>query len=258
MLDSFEERLRAAFADVLQSAPQGELLDALAGTALAILDDDACTRYAEQVVDDTHLKTIDFRNGMAMELEPSRDMVAAWVGAARGMLGDAENYAETPITMEVKVAESPETFAFTLQRVGKLTPHQARERAEARVEELETELAAERDAIANQPQLRHCLYPGCLREFDAMATMAGRTPARESWSGKGWLQMHAVPGGYVCPDHAHLVAEDAHRPQWTRPGGADGPAVLVCACDWTAPPAHWPGYGRAAWQNHLAGLEVPE
>jgi len=137
-LDAFEVQLRTAFAEVLSSAPAGELLDALAGTALAILDDDACNRYAEQVVNETHLKTIDFRNGMAMELEPSRDMVAAWVGAARGMLGDAENYSETPIEMEVKVAESPESFVFILQRVGKLTPHQARQRAEARVAELES------------------------------------------------------------------------------------------------------------------------
>ena len=137
-LDTFEARLRAAFGDALsQPLGEAELVDVLAGTALAILDDDACNRYAEQVVNETHLKAIDFRNGMAMELEPSRDMVAAWVGAARGMLGDAPNYTETPIEMEVKVGESPESFVFILQRVGKLTPHQGRLRAEARVAELE-------------------------------------------------------------------------------------------------------------------------
>lgn len=150
-LDGFEAQLRAAFTEVLQHTPADGLLDALAGTAVAIIDDDACTRYAEQVADETRLKTADFRNGMAMELEPARDMVAAWVGAARGMLGDAENYSETPVEMEVKVGESPERFAFTLQRVGKLTPHQARQRVEARIAELEERLAvaeAERDRYA--------------------------------------------------------------------------------------------------------------
>jgi hypothetical protein len=72
-----------------------------------------------------------------MEIEPAREMVAQWVGAARAMLGDAPNYSETPIEMEVKVAESPERFAFVLQRVGKLTPHQARQQAEQRAEQAE-------------------------------------------------------------------------------------------------------------------------
>ncbi|BFP50053.1 hypothetical protein KCMC57_64210 (plasmid) [Kitasatospora sp. CMC57] len=253
-LDTFEAQLRTAFAAALQSTPAGQLADVLTDTALAILDDNACTQYAEQVVNETHLKAMDFRNGMAMELEPSQDMVAAWVGAARGMLGDAPNYSETPIEMEVKVAESPESFVFILQRVGKLTPHQARLRAEARVAELEAELAAERDAALNAPQLRHCLYPACLREFDAMATLSGRPPQRESWSGAGWLPMTAAVG-YVCPDHAHLVASDTHRPRWTRPEGNEQPAVLRCACDWASPPTRWPRYGVAAWQNHLAEIQ---
>jgi hypothetical protein len=123
-------------------------------------------------------------------------------------------------------------------------------RLAARVAELEAELAMEREATLNAPQLRHCLYPGCLREFDAMATMSGRPPHRESWSGEGWLHMTALVG-YVCPDHAPLVATDAHRPQWTRPEGKEQPAVLRCACDWASPPASWPRYGVAAWQNHL-------
>jgi hypothetical protein len=93
-------------------------------------DEEARERWIAKTLAETGIKAMEFRGGMSMELEPAREMVAHWVGAARGMLGDAPNYSETPIEMHVKVAESPETFAFTLQRVGKLTPHQARQRAE--------------------------------------------------------------------------------------------------------------------------------
>lgn len=107
--------------------------EGLKKAVLAILDQAAAQQWIQKQLEETGLKSMDFRNGMAMDLEPAREMVAHWVGAARAMLGDAPNYSETPITMDVKVAESPETFAFTLQRVGKLTPHQARQRAEARI-----------------------------------------------------------------------------------------------------------------------------
>ncbi|MGW2582964.1 hypothetical protein ACWCYZ_16785 [Streptomyces virginiae] len=101
---------------------------------LAELDgrsEEAHERWIQKQLDETGLKSMDFRNGATMDLEPARDMVAQWVGAARAMLGDAPNYSETPIEMIVKVAEAPERFAFILQRVGKLTPHEARQQAEA-------------------------------------------------------------------------------------------------------------------------------
>jgi hypothetical protein len=86
---------------------------------------------------------------MTMEVEPAREMVAYWVGAARAMLGDAPNYSETPIEMEVKVGESPERFAFVLQRVAPeaLTPHQARQRAEAERDQHAAAVRAECDAM---------------------------------------------------------------------------------------------------------------
>ncbi|WP_425832615.1 hypothetical protein [Streptomyces fractus] len=102
-------------------------------------DEEARERWIEKQFAETGLKAADFRNGMAMEIEPARELVAHWVGAARAMLGDAPNYTETPIEMEVKVGESPERFAFVLQRVvrGALTPHQARQRAEERADQAE-------------------------------------------------------------------------------------------------------------------------
>ncbi|MFZ3569939.1 hypothetical protein ACOKM5_23315 [Streptomyces sp. BH097] len=115
-------------------AERDELLAELGGR-----DEEARERWIEKQLAETGLKALDFRNGMAMEIEPARELVAHWVGAARAMLGDAPNYTETPIEMEVKVAESPERFAFVLQRVapGALTPHQARQRAEEHAAQLE-------------------------------------------------------------------------------------------------------------------------
>lgn len=102
----------------------------------AVLAEASAQAWVEKQLAETGLKSMDFRNGMTMEIEPARDMVAQWVGAARAMLGDAPNYSETPIEMVVKVGESPETFAFTLQRVGKVTPHQARQKAEQQLAEV--------------------------------------------------------------------------------------------------------------------------
>ncbi|WP_329126160.1 hypothetical protein [Streptomyces sp. NBC_01353] len=121
-------------------AERDELLAELIGR-----DAEARDRWIQKQLDETGLKAMDFRNGMSMEIEPARELVAHWVGAARAMLGDAENYSETPIEMEVKVGESPERYAFVLQRVGKLTPHQARQQAEERAEQAEAALAAEQD-----------------------------------------------------------------------------------------------------------------
>ena len=62
-----------------------------------------------------------------------------WLGAARTLLKDAENYAE--IEMEFSPAGGVERYAFTAQRVGELTPHQARKAAEVRAEAAEARLA---------------------------------------------------------------------------------------------------------------------
>ena len=108
-------------------AERDQLLTDLAGRS-----EEARERWIQQQLAETGLRATDFRNGMTMEIEPAHELVAHWVGAARAMLGDAPNYTETPIEMHVKVSESPERFAFVLQRVAPdaLTPHQARQEAE--------------------------------------------------------------------------------------------------------------------------------
>jgi hypothetical protein len=71
-----------------------------------------------------------------------RALVAQWVLASRGLLGSAENYVE--IAMEFPDRARGERYAFTVQRVGKLTPHQARQQAEAERDRARAELEAAR------------------------------------------------------------------------------------------------------------------
>lgn len=110
------------------------------------------------------------------------------------------------------------------------------------------DLLAEAAAYRNQPALRHCLVPGCLREYDAIAGMNGRPPARESWSMKGWRQVpRGVARGNLCPDHVEAVSP--HLPTTIKlPGGR---WTVACPCEWTAPPQTWPGMLLPLWQQHL-------
>lgn len=124
----------------------------------AELEAEGVEKMAERFADELRVRSMDFRNGLSMDLEPAREQVAIWVGAARGMLGDAPNYTETPIeiptdddpkvSMELKLAGEIERYAFVLQRVGKLTPHQARMQAEARADEAERAVTRLREEIA--------------------------------------------------------------------------------------------------------------
>ncbi|MFD8866050.1 hypothetical protein ACFV1F_17025 [Streptomyces sp. NPDC059590] len=105
-----------------------ELLAELSGR-----DDEARERWIQKQLDETGIRSMDFRNGIAMDIEPARELCAHFVGAARAMLGDAPNYSETKLSFDVKVAESPELYTLVVQRHGPgvLTPHEARQRAEA-------------------------------------------------------------------------------------------------------------------------------
>ena len=112
-----------------------------ADTVMAVVEDEAIERMAETFVAESRLKSMDFRNGVTMDMEPARELAANFVAAARTMLGGAENYSETPIEMEVGLAGEMERYAFIVQRVGKLTPHQARRLADERADQAEAILA---------------------------------------------------------------------------------------------------------------------
>lgn len=132
-------------------------VDTLTDAVLSALGDEAVEHATDQLVADMRLRSMEIRGGtFDMDITEAREMAALYVGMARTMLGDAENYSETPIAfpkehvdLTVKVAESPEEYVLIVQRAGKLTPHQARKRAEAerdaalaRVADLEAAAAA--------------------------------------------------------------------------------------------------------------------
>lgn len=111
--------------------------------------------------------------------------------------------------------------------------------------------AAIQEAILDQPSLRSCLVPGCLRQYDSMATMTGRPPANPEWSGRGWATLGSgtifPAGGHICPDHKELVT--AHLPRRVKlPAGRWS---VDCACGWTPAPQTWHGLLRALWEQHL-------
>jgi hypothetical protein len=107
-----------------------------------LLADAAAQKWTADQIKQIGVRSMDFRNGVTMDLEPAREMVAMWVGACRGLIQDGPNYSETVmdylakpgdrVEMGVKVAESPERYVIIVQRdePGTMSPHQARQRAE--------------------------------------------------------------------------------------------------------------------------------
>ena len=128
----------------------------------AVLTQAAAQQWIQKQLDQTGIRAMDFRNGVHMELEPARELLAHQVAAARTMLGDAPNYTETKVEWDIKVAESPEMYTLVVQRhaPGALTPHEARQKAEARVTELEAQLANARKLVDgwNQASEEHAKF----------------------------------------------------------------------------------------------------
>jgi hypothetical protein len=118
-------------------------------------------------------------------------------------------------------------------------------------EEQLADLLAEARAFRNQPSLRTCLVPGCLRQYDAISCINGNPPPRPEWSGTGWATLGSgsifPAGGHICPDHKQLVTDHLPRrvqlpnDRWT----------VDCACGWMPAPQTWHGLLRAQWEQHL-------
>jgi hypothetical protein len=115
-----------------------DLAEAAADAVLSVIGEEAVRALCAEHIRNTMLRSMDFRNGAALELEPARDMIAYWVGAARVLLEGAENYSET--TCEFGIPEDPQRYSFVVQKAGKLTPHEARRKAEAERDELRAEV----------------------------------------------------------------------------------------------------------------------
>lgn len=89
------------------------------------------------------------QGAVQIDVIPTREVVIAWILAARDLLGDAENYSETPV--EIGIGTAGERYVVTVQRPGKLTPHEARRQAEAerdRIRDAVLALADEQDKAA--------------------------------------------------------------------------------------------------------------
>lgn len=108
----------------------------------SVLGEAASQQWIQKQLEQTGIRAMDFRNGMHMELESARELLAHQVAAARTMLGDAPNYTETKLEWDVKVAESPEMYTIVIQRhaPGALIPHEARQKAEAEPARIEREV----------------------------------------------------------------------------------------------------------------------
>jgi hypothetical protein len=118
----------------------------------------AVERMADKLLNEMRLNSAGVRNGTwEMDLAEAREMAALYVGMCRPLLGDAQNYTETPVgpfpkesvSLTVKIAESPDDwYILTVQRKWGKTPHELRKQAEAerdlalaQVAELQAQLA---------------------------------------------------------------------------------------------------------------------
>jgi hypothetical protein len=115
----------------------------LADAALEVFDEDAQARHVADLMEHTRLRSMQIREGaFDMDIDAAREITTEYVAAARAMLGDAENYTETPVEFTVGLA-GQERYVLIVQRAGKLTPHQARKRAEAERDEWKRAAEAE-------------------------------------------------------------------------------------------------------------------
>lgn len=186
--DNLREQMHEVLAESIADVPHD--IDRHVDEVLAVVEDEAIDRMAAKLIEETNLRSMDFRNGMAMDIEPARALAANFVGAARAMLGEAPNYSETPVEMGFRLAGQVERFAFVVQRVapGKLTPHEARQAAEtaaklalAALEGAETSCRYHGETPPEAPGwhggCESCRQPTRVRE--ALAAIRALTPTGE-------------------------------------------------------------------------------
>jgi hypothetical protein len=112
---------------------------------------------AEILTDGTMIKALTVKDGVAtLELAEAQWYLKLYVASMRAVLDDggAENYAEIyyetapSVSLDLRDGDNPtDNYTLTLQRRTKPTPHEFRLKAEARVAELEAQLANARKLV---------------------------------------------------------------------------------------------------------------
>ncbi|MFI8792656.1 hypothetical protein [Streptomyces sp. NPDC055105] len=112
------------------------------------------------------------------------------------------------------------------------------------------ELISDSHAFRNQPALRTCLFPPCMRQYDVISCMKGEAPPRPEWSGDGWRVLGSAAlagGGHICPEHVAIVTAHMARPVEV----PNGRWMVACACDWMSRPQTYGGLLRPLWEEHV-------
>ncbi|MFF8610838.1 hypothetical protein ACF06X_33570 [Streptomyces sp. NPDC015346] len=153
------QQARTAIETAIANAPGAETASpaVLADHALDALGDLA----AEILVDGTMMRSLTIKDGIVtLELEEATEILKVYVAAMRGVLDGygAENYVETEMTapsvsMDLRDGSNPmDSYTVTIQRRTRPTPHEFRQRAEARLaavlnecEAIEAELHGQHD-----------------------------------------------------------------------------------------------------------------
>jgi hypothetical protein len=180
------EELRSDTVRAVRKALSVDLPDAelAADAVLSVIDEEMVRALCAEHVSNTMIRSMDFRNGAALELQPARDLVAYWVGASRALLDGAENYSET--TVEFGIPEDPQRYSFVVQKVGKLSPHEARRRAEAERDEMHAEVERLRAGsppeygVRFTPEGQPCDIPLGTRD-DAEGAVGAMREERPGW-----------------------------------------------------------------------------
>ncbi|MFE9844729.1 hypothetical protein [Streptomyces goshikiensis] len=113
----------------------------IADTAMDALGDLA----AEILADGTMMRSLEIRDGVAtLSLEPATEILKIFVASMRGVLDgySAENYVENEmsapsVSMDLRSGDNPtDDYTVTIQRRQRPTPHEFRQHAEQRLDEV--------------------------------------------------------------------------------------------------------------------------
>ncbi|WP_331731867.1 hypothetical protein OG298_45310 (plasmid) [Streptomyces sp. NBC_01005] len=119
---------------------------------------------AEILVDGTMMRSLTIKDGVAtLELAEATEMVRIFAAGMRGVLDGhgASNYVE----MEMTDGATGDAFTVTVQRRSNPTPHQFRQQAEARAEQLATTL----QEVLGTFGPMHDVYGGPVSYYDGSA-----------------------------------------------------------------------------------------